>query len=69
MEKIKTPKCCSFHRRYKKPFAIRVGVYAGWNFDEVCQEISERGSGWPGKSSSCGDCLTNNTTFPSYWMC
>jgi len=35
MEKVEAPKCRSFHWRYNKTFAIRFGVHAEWNSDQV----------------------------------
>jgi len=49
MEKAETHECRSFHRRYKGPSAICVGVYAEWNPDKVRRETSERGSDWSGE--------------------
>jgi len=43
MEKVKTSKYRSFHRRYKGTFTICVGVLAERDSDEVRQEESERG--------------------------
>ena len=53
MEKIKTSKYRSLHRRYKGPFAICVGVLAERDSDEVRQGESERGPDYPGESSPC----------------
>ena len=63
MEKVKVPKCRSFHRCYKRFFVICVGVRAERNSDELRREESERGSDWPGKFFLCGDWLTDNATF------
>ena len=68
MEKVEASERRSFHRRYKRPFAIRVRVHAERNFDEVRRERSERGSNWPGKSFLRSNRLTDNAIFPSYWM-
>jgi len=51
MEKVKAPKDRSFHRRYKDPFAICVGVLAERDSDEVRREESEREPDYPGESS------------------
>jgi len=65
MEKVKTSERRSFHRRYKRPFAIRVGVHAERNSDELRREKSERGSDWPGESFLHRDCSADDTIFPS----
>jgi len=49
MEKAEAPKCRSFHRRYEKAFAIRFGIYAKRNSDEVRQEKSGCGPDRPGE--------------------
>jgi len=64
MEKIETPKYCSFYWCHKRPFAICVGVRAEWNSDKVRCEESERGSGCPGEPFLCCDRLTDNTILP-----
>jgi len=51
MEKVETPKCRSFHRRYKRTFTNFVGVDAEWNSDELRREKSRRESDRPGGSS------------------
>ena len=68
MEKIETPECRSLRRRYKRPSAIRVGVYAKRNPDEVRRGKSERGSDRSGESFLCSDHSTDDDVFPSYWM-
>jgi len=68
MEKVKTPKCRSFHRRHKRPFAICVGVCTERNSDEVRPEESERGPDCPGEPFLYSDWSTDNITFPSCWM-
>jgi len=44
MEKVKTPECRFFHRRYNKAFAIHFGIHAERDSDEVRREESECGS-------------------------
>jgi len=68
MEKVATSKCRSFHRHHKRPPAIRVGVCAERDSDEVRREAPERGSDCPGESPHCSDRVTDNTIFSSYWV-
>ena len=68
MEKVKAPEHRSFHRRYKGAFAIRVGVHAERNSDEVRREKSQRGPDRPGESFLHSDCPADNVIVPSYWM-
>jgi len=68
METVKAPECRSFHRRYKRPFAICVRVCFKRNSDEVRPEESERGSDRSGESFLRSDCMADNAIFPSFWM-
>ena len=68
MEKAKTPKRRPFYRRYKKPSAICVGVYAERNSDEVRREKSEHGPDCLGESFLCSDYMDDDNIFPSYWV-
>ena len=49
MEKIEAPKYRPVHWCYNKTLAIRFGVYAERNSNEICREESECGSDWSGE--------------------
>ena len=63
MEQAETPKYRSFHRCYRKPFAIRVGVYIERNSDEIRQEQSERGPHCLRESFICSNRMADNAVF------